>query len=71
MDRKEFFRKALQFGLASGSVCLLRSNNIFPQSGNEQSKQKSKDHEQIFKEKWITSLIENIDKQLDEKKREN
>ena len=67
MERKEFFKKALQFGLASGSVCLSRSNNIFPQSGNEQSKQKSKDHKQIFKEKWITSLIENIDKQLDEK----
>ena len=65
MDRKAFLKKTMQMGMASGSMLLLNADGSFAQ----QSEQEEKDRVQMFKEDWVTALIENMDTQLDEKTR--
>ena len=65
MDRKAFLKKTMQMGMASGSMLLLNADGSFAQ----QSQQEEKDRVQMFKEDWVTALIENMDTQLDEKTR--
>ena len=69
MKRKEFLKKTLGMGLASGSMFLLEGRKTMAQSKDKKSEQKSKDKNQLFKEAWITALLKNMDKQLDEKTR--
>ena len=61
MDRKTFFKKSIQMGLASGSMVLFNGKASHSQTQNAQV-----DHEQKFKEDWVTALMENLEEQFDE-----
>jgi hypothetical protein len=60
LKRKEFLKKTLGIGLASGSMLLLERRKTMAQS---------KDKNQLFKEAWITALMKNMDEQFDKKTR--
>jgi predicted hydrocarbon binding protein len=69
MKRKEFLKKMLGMGLASGSMLLLERRKTMAQSGDKKSGAKAKDKSQRFKEAWIITLLKNMDEQFDEKTR--
>lgn len=65
MERRDFLKKTSQAGLTSGCLFMANGGNLFAQT----KKTKVKDKEQIFKENWIKSLMENMEKQHDKKTR--
>ncbi len=67
MKRKEFFKRAVQMGLGSGSLIWMNRAGGFGQSEEKKSEQETKSLEQKFKEDWIVSLMKRLDEQLDEK----
>lgn len=71
MERKEFLKKSIQLGLASGGLMLAGERHPLAQTEEKESPKESKDMNQKFKEGWITSLMKNMDEQLDEETRVN
>ena len=68
MKRKEFFKKAVQMGLATGSMMLVKGKKAQAQSSEKKAeKQESKNRPQRFKEEWLKSLLKHMDEQFDEK----
>ena len=65
MERRDFLKKTSQAGLASGCLFMTNGSNLFAQTKETELK----DKEQIFKENWIKSLMENMEKQHDKKAR--
>lgn len=64
MDRKSFLMKSVQVGLVSGGLILFHKRGAHVQTADEHGKR-----EQRFKEDWIKAMMENMEKQFDEKSR--
>jgi predicted hydrocarbon binding protein len=70
MERKEFLKRSVQLGLAAGSLGLLRDMGSARPDGQEQKAEKDVQEKlKKFKEAWVISLMQNMEKQLDPKER--
>jgi predicted hydrocarbon binding protein len=70
MKRKEFLKKTVQMGLATGSMMLVKGKKAQARSSERKiEKQESKSRPQRFKEEWLKSLLKHMDEQFDEKTR--
>lgn len=70
MKRKEFIKKTIQMGLATGSMMLVKGKKAQAQpSEKKEENQEPKDRHQRFKEEWLKSLLKQMDEQFDEKTR--
>jgi hypothetical protein len=68
MRRKEFLKRTVQMGLAAGSLALLPDVALARPAGQEQKPEKEvQDRLKRFKEAWVTTIMENMEKQLDPK----
>ncbi len=69
MNRKDFFKRAAQACLACGGMALLSGQETKPQADQAEKERKAREFEKRFKEAYILTLMENMEKQLDEKTR--
>ncbi len=69
MNRKDFFKRAAQACLACGGTVLLSGQETKPQADQSEKERKAREFEKRFKEAYILTLMENMEKQLDEKSR--
>jgi predicted hydrocarbon binding protein len=66
MERQDFLKKTLTLGIASCGMALFSEKNGLPQT-----EEKHADREQKFKEAWVCTLMENMEKQLDKPSRDH
>jgi len=66
MKRKEFLKRTVQMGMAAGSLALL-PNAALPRPAGQSQEQKKAAQEEFkkkFKDAWVATLMENMEKQL-------
>jgi len=64
MKRKTFLKRFLKLGFITGTLNLFQSSLSFSQTNDSPT-----DQEKKFKDAWVTSLMTNMEKQLDKKSR--
>jgi predicted hydrocarbon binding protein len=69
MKRKEFIKKTIKLGMASGPMLLFKGKKSAANSLGQQPEEKASDLKQKFQEEWIKSLLNNMDKLIDQEKR--
>lgn len=70
MKRKDFLQTTAQFCLACGGAMLLNGQEMPSQENKEEEKKKkAREAEKRFREAYVLTLMENMEKQLDEKTR--
>ncbi|HEX9903097.1 MAG TPA: DUF6144 family protein [Acidobacteriota bacterium] len=70
MRRKEFLKRTVRMGLAAGSLALLPDIASARPAGQGQKSEKDVQEElKKFKEAWVTTLMQNMEKQLEPKER--
>jgi len=69
MTRKEFFRRATQACLACSSMAFLNGQEAPSQTEKNEKERRAREFEKRFKEAYILTLMENMEKQLEEKTR--
>lgn len=69
MNRKEFIRRAAQACVACSAMTLLSGQETQSQADQAERERKAREFEKRFKEAYILTLMENMEKQLDEKTR--
>jgi len=69
VNRKAFFKKAAQACLAGGGTMLLKGQEAQTKTDKAGQERRAREFEKRFKEAYILTLMENMEKQLDEKTR--
>jgi len=68
MKRKEFLKRTVQMGLAAGSLVWLPNLPAAPAAGQKNEKEAQAELKK-FKEEWVTTLMQNMETQLEPAKR--
>jgi len=69
MNRKQFFKSAARACLACAGASVLGGQEANPVAGQAEKERKAREMEKRFKEEYLRTLMENIEKELDEKTR--
>lgn len=69
MKRKQFLKNAARACLACAGAAVLSAQETKPAAGQAANEQKAREMEKRFKEEYLRTLMENMEKQLDEKTR--
>ena len=69
MDRKTFLQKTLQMGLTGWILFSGKLKATSPENKTDNSARNGDKMDSTFKEKWLKSLLKNMDEQLDETER--
>ena len=69
MKRKQFFKSAARACLACAGATVLRGQETKPAADQAEKERKAREMEKRFKEEYLRTLMENMEKQLDEKTR--
>lgn len=71
MNRKEFLRRACKVGIACGGSMFLQGRELPARQSQPAQNPNRADLESKFKEQWVVTLMENMEKNLDQSVRLN